>query len=256
MQNASKKGFRVVEEKISAQTKFDYQIQETGEIFTNSTSKIEIIYPQIDGWATPTAQAKLNEAIRDYIQRCQELFVAEGGQAASENGKTKVQAVLQEEMDYFRALDMELTVNYKILFRTDQFMSLEINAYYYTGGAHGLPAFKIFNFDARQVKDLVLKDLFQEKADYLKIIAPHCRAELMQRMDEIGSDKSTIEDGTDPLKVTNYQLFELKKEGIEIVFPPYQVAPYVSGSQSVLVPYELLKPMLKADSILEQLQTN
>lgn len=252
-QNTSKV-FRVIEEKITAETKFDYQIQETGEIFTNSSSKIAITYPQFDGWATPTPQAQLNELIRDYIKRSQKLFVAEGGQPASENGKTKIQKVLQDEVNYFRAINTEMTIDYKILTRTNQFMSLEINADYYMGGAHGLPTFKIINFDARQVKELVLKDLFQENADYLKIIAPYCRTQLTTRMDEISSDKQTIEDGTDPLRAENYQLFEVKKEGIEIVFAPYQVAPYVSGAQSVLVPYDSLKSIFREDVIIEMLR--
>lgn len=162
----------------------------------------------------------------------------------------------QEESSYFRPLEMALDINYKILTQTTDFLSLEINSYYYTGGAHGMPAFKIFNYDARLVKNLEMKDLFQKNADFLKIIAPYCKTELLKRMDEIGSDENTIEDGTDPVNPENYTLFEIKKEGLEVIFAPYQVAPYVAGAQSVLVPYETLKPILKENSILTVLQGN
>lgn len=247
--------FKVIEQKIVAQTKFKYKNERTGEIFAESKSNINITYPQIDHWATPTSQAKLNTTIRNYVDQSEKRFVDEGGQPISEDEKVKLEKVAEEDIDYFQTMDMEMTMEYKILTHTDRFVSMELNTYYYTGGAHGTPAFKIINFDAQLTKDITLDDLFINDTDYLKVIAPHCRNTLIARMDQIDSSKDMIEEGTDPLRPENYQIFEVKKEGIEIIFPPYQVAPYVAGAQSVLIPYEKIKSILSQNSVLKSLQS-
>ncbi|MFS8085155.1 MAG: RsiV family protein, partial [Acidobacteriota bacterium] len=45
----------------------------------------------------------------------------------------------------------------------------------------------------------------------------------------------------------NYKAWVITKKGLWIVFDPYQVASYAAGPQTVLVPYSVLKDIIKPD---------
>ena len=59
-------------------------------------------------------------------------------------------------------------------------------------------------------------------------------------------DEEWIKKGAAP-ELTNYDNWSLRKNGLGITFDSYQVGPYAAGPQSVLVPYSVLKDMIKPD---------
>ena len=51
----------------------------------------------------------------------------------------------------------------------------------------------------------------------------------------------------------NFSNWNLTKKGLLITFEPYQVAAYAAGSQTVIIPYDKLKSVLKKDGIVSQI---
>jgi hypothetical protein len=55
-----------------------------------------------------------------------------------------------------------------------------------------------------------------------------------------------IDAGAGP-RADNYRAWNITRKGLWITFDPYQVAAYAAGPQNILVPYSVLKDIIKPD---------
>ena len=117
---------------------------------------------------------------------------------------------------------------------------------YVAGMAHPYHVIRTVNFDLEKGKDIALSDLFTANSDYLKTIAAYCVSELSKR--DIGFT-DMFKQGADPTP-DNYQDWNIASDGLVITFNEYQVAPYVSGPQTVTVPYSELKSLIDPNGAL------
>jgi hypothetical protein len=114
-------------------------------------------------------------------------------------------------------------------------------SFYSAGAAHPGHYSHALNYDLRTGKVLSLDDIFQ--AGYLEIISSTCLSDLNNR------GVLEWEDGAQPVP-ENYQVWNITPEGLLITFDEYQVASYAAGPQSVMVPKDILQPLLRADGPL------
>ncbi len=121
---------------------------------------------------------------------------------------------------------------------------MEISEYY--GGAHPGERHVAINYDLKTGKLLNLDDLFQNSADYLATIAQFSTNELYRRTD---LSPQEIDRGAAPL-IENYLVWNLTPQGLLITFEEYQVGPYAAGPQRVLIPYDVLRAVLRQDGPL------
>ena len=124
---------------------------------------------------------------------------------------------------------------------------------YYSGAAHPNSYLEVINFDLKSGKQLKLAELFNPGTKYLHTIASYCIQELKKQTKGAESmlDDEWIQKGAAP-ELTNYDNWTIRKKGLGITFDSYQVGPYAAGPQSVLVPYSILKDMIKADGAAGQ----
>ena len=54
-----------------------------------------------------------------------------------------------------------------------------------------------------------------------------------------------LKEGTKPM-LENFSLYYFDKEGLHLTFPPYQVAPWASGSIKITIPMNKLNKWLKS----------
>jgi len=111
----------------------------------------------------------------------------------------------------------------------------------YTGGAHGLTTTKTFIFDAFTAELLTLANIFIDEKKGLEALAVIATEQLTTTLQN--PDATWIAQGAGPTE-DNYQNIVFTKEGMQVFFDPYQVAPYVYGPQTVIVPYSALKNVL------------
>lgn len=134
-----------------------------------------------------------------------------------------------------------LYIDYKIIFQNKHIISILFTlSQYSAGAAHPNNSMKTFNFiDGKLVQ---LDDLFKKDSQYLKQIADFCQTALLKK--EI-SEKKWIIDGSRPT-AENYKNWYFNQHGLSIVFNPYQVAAYVYGEQTVIIPRTVLSGWMKA----------
>ncbi len=132
---------------------------------------------------------------------------------------------------YQWALDM----SYEITAQTDSLLSVVFYDYEFTGGAHGNTYVHTLNFDLTAKNVIALADLFADGVVPYDTIASISATTLEERL---GADGTFPEGYTaDPL---NFQFWILAPDGLTFYFPPYQVAPYAAGIQTVTIPLDAL----------------
>ncbi len=168
----------------------------------------------------------------------------------------------------FANRQFELILDFKIAAQTAAFTSVRETGSSDTGGAHPIPVDASFVFDRKAGKLVALDDLFADPDAARRALANFAHDTLLKRFmanapkpgegspDAIHEWKANttqmLNDGTMPTTV-NYSVFVVRagttadapSPGLTLIFPPYQVAPYVYGTQTVDVPASVFAKFLK-----------
>lgn len=198
---------------------------ETVTIKENSKrNTIEVQYPEVKG-GDEKAREIINNSIRDFVL----IGVAE------------FRKLMQETVSSPGPLVMQM--DYSIHHVKSGIVSIVFRGYQYTGGAHGLSTFETFIFDTSDGQSLSFEEIFKENSNYLQVISDYVTAELSKQVD---ADTDWIKTGAsaDP---KNYRYYYLTQEGLVVIFPEYQVAPYAAGPSTVTVPYDVLNSIIKLE---------
>jgi hypothetical protein len=114
------------------------------------------------------------------------------------------------------------------------------SVYYDSLGAHPNAYMRTFTFDLATGAELTIADLFDDPK-YLETLSEKSRAILIPQIAELSEleaeevDRSMLDPGTEP-KATNFQWFYLDAASLVLIFPPYQVGPWVIGTQEARIP--------------------
>jgi hypothetical protein len=115
----------------------------------------------------------------------------------------------------------------------------------YTLGAHGNTTFRTFTFDLVNGKELSLADVFVPNSSYAEKLSTLSRAMLPSLVGEY-LNKEMLADGTTAERA-NFEAFFLDGTSLVIIFPPYAVAPYAAGPQTLAIPLAQLQDILKPE---------
>lgn len=115
-----------------------------------------------------------------------------------------------------------------------------------TGGAHGNTFFHTFTFDTTDGRYLSLADFFTPGTPYLDTLSRLSRAKLPDVTGRNMADLSTINSGTTPEEKSFVNFFFDNRDFV-ILFPPYQVAAYAAGPQTLRIPRSELSTILKPE---------
>lgn len=179
----------------------------------------------------------------------QTVSVAEGGpvqEALDAFNKTiddEIHALLKElaetkANDRVTAPDManvayESVETITVLRADTNVVSLLRGGYQYFGGAHGSPYMTTLNIDGTTGKPLVLSEVFT--GDLVTPVMEKLKAE---------KDENGLFDGWEDMaqkylagQSESAQCWTLDNNGLTILFPVYEIAPYAAGVISVVLPY-------------------
>jgi hypothetical protein len=137
-----------------------------------------------------------------------------------------------------------LYITYKLAFQNEKVLSIMFDlSTFDRGAAHPRNTMVSWNFINEQ--GVSLESLFLPESNHLSILSNFCASELLKK--DI-SEKKWILEGTEP-KNENYKIWHFNKDGLAIVFDTYQVAAYVYGPQTVIVPKSIIAKYIKDDVV-------
>jgi len=192
--------------------------------------EIDITYPYIEG----------QDGFNNFVENIINSETASFKQISLENDAA-VKEIDPESYEQFPR-SYALNIGYDKGRLDENIVSVVVNIYNFTGGAHGAAYFKPVNWDFRTNKEIKLADIFSETPDYLQKISDYAKPILTQEISKRAeSDYSGwVDEGASP-KEENFSVFLLSDAYIDnptitFYFAQYQVAAYALGDFKVTMP--------------------
>ncbi len=194
-------------------------------------------YPQVEG----LKEKKIQEDINKKIYR-----------AANDNLKSFIKDISEWE------IPKDLTDVYSYMEIDFESYTLDENVFsfafyiesYYAGAAHPNHWTASMNWDLKNGKIIAFKDLFKPSSKYLEKISAYCIEDLklQAKINDYEFFEDMLYDGAGP-KDSSFVNYNLVQKGLQITFDPYTVAPYVLGTQYVILPYRAISDMMDEDML-------
>lgn len=126
-------------------------------------------------------------------------------------------------------------------------VTLAVNSYSYTGGAHGYGATTCTLVDLRTGKAIGPQAVFAAGDQWLRKMTQMVGADLRKQFVE----QPGFDDALEPAKLGKLLVephrYCWRADKLEVIFNAYDVGPYSSGAFEVDIPYARLRPLLRAD---------
>lgn len=200
--------------------------------------EINAAYPS----ATPLHNSAGAEADREAVSAMR-TFAQNSVNTFKESAETDLPG-----MDFAQGRKYEMDIDYK-LYESPKTVSYVYTIYQDTFGAHPNTYYRTFTFDRMSGEALELGDLFASGAPYLERLSERTRADLPKIMAKMGEitpaevDTDYINSGTLPI-ADSFNNFVIEGPNLLMIFPPYQVGPYVYGTIEVPIPLSSLSTIL------------
>lgn len=194
-----------------------------------SDYEIDATYPQLISDTDNATVLPFNQKIQQFI--------------------TNTSAHFKTELNKASRFGNSLSINYKTNVTTlhqETILSILFESEYFTGGAHPWHTQDTFNYNVANKQFLQLKDLFKPNSKYLTAVSDYCYNTLKYQLEFKDDDQVQLDwlkHGTAPT-IKNYRHWTLQKDGLLIYFDEYQVAAYVFGRPTVLIPFTALQDVL------------
>jgi hypothetical protein len=207
--------------------------------------EISVSYPSqitLSALATPSAKASAEAVVKAWANETVATFKANANLDTLTEEDIRIQGLDMGRKYTLDASHEEYTGPHTV--------SYLFQIYEDTLGAHPNAYYRSFTFDANTGKELRIADVF-ESPTYLETLSRISREMLIPQIAEVSQvsvdelDTDYIETGTMP-DPNNFQVFYFTSTDLVIVFPPYQVGPWVLGTQTVSIPRAELEGELKA----------
>ncbi|MCM3041424.1 DUF4163 domain-containing protein [Paenibacillus motobuensis] len=166
------------------------------------------------------------------------------GELKNKTAERKINGILQSKTDEFIKQSLQETKagppvsghtyqflgNYTVTFNRDGLLSILLQYYSYTGGAHGNPTREGLTFRLSDGKLLTLDEVLKDNPDYRKIVDPAIAKQLEATEGYFGGFKTIGENPS----------YYLKNDGVVIFLPLYEYLPYVNGFPEFYFPFSEL----------------
>jgi hypothetical protein len=142
-----------------------------------------------------------------------------------------------------------LDVTYTLVSQVGDLWSFKFDFSFYADTAAHPGSYSLtMNYDLAQGREHALDDLFLPNSNYLEIVSNYCTTELSKR----SYSDSFFLDGAKPTP-ENYRSWNITPDGLLVTFEAYQVAPYASGPQTIVVPFHALQAVINPQGPLAQI---
>lgn len=136
----------------------------------------------------------------------------------------------------------EADIEARVSFENEELLTIGLNSYIFTGGAHGYGSTRYLNFHKKSGRELDNSELFRNH----------------KRFAEFAEDQFRSQQGIFPDRPINSTGFMFERNefylpenigftenGLKLLYNPYEVASYADGTIELLLPYNDVKRFLK-----------
>lgn len=210
-------------------------------------AEIKLQYPVFSGASTAE---RLNDSIEVALYMAANAERTLPLPAALDSAAAQLFATLKNDYDQGFVMGMSYTIDLKseVMLQTNKLVSLQMDGYTFSGGAHGYYYTVLNTFDLATAGSLRLSDLVSDTTALRPLLE---RAFVDDHEEDIPNVtlKDLLLDPEQPLALPlNYCIVP---SGIRFIYNPYEVAPYAIGQTDITLSWQLLGPLADKKKWLE-----
>lgn len=195
-----------------------------------------ISYPAVSLAAQPLLAKTANEVIKTHVLDNLEAF--------------KKNLDTEEALPGLEAQTSDFALRSRVMLLSPTILSFRFDsAEFIAGSAHPNSQAHVLNYNMETSRIIFTEELFSSTTEGLVFLSEFSREILRARFPDVSAadfDTSVIPGITPTLK--NFRSVAIAKNGIVVIFDPYQVASYARGTQEIVVPLDkvihLLSPQV------------
>lgn len=196
---------------------------------TDDTSAyVKIFYPQINGLNNPEIEKKINSFLETEFMQAKSWF---------DDFVADTDYTSEFPPDWVFSFETDFNVTYN----SKKFLSIVLNYYEFTGGAHGNYYSVGYNIRTSDGEVLNLPDIL--KPNSLQALSEFCSEEILNMFDANSLNEAGLFE--DELNISDEQDFYITPDALVLQFDPYEIAPYAMGSIDVELKFNKIKNILK-----------
>jgi len=205
---------------------------------------LDLSYPVLTGGANAATTKSINDSILAFVYLATEADPAWPQPEVFDSAAQKMFVMLQEDAAIRGTDGIQMSfsneLKSKVVWQTNKYLSLEMDTWSFSGGAHGMYGTLLETFDLNTGKPLLLTDIVKDTTALRPLL-------------EKGFVEAKKVDAPDMAKMTlaDFLLSEFKQlpmpviycivpEGLRFVYNPYEVAPYAVGQTDILLTWAQL----------------
>lgn len=194
----------------------------------DSSAYINIDYPQLTEFDNKVVEDKINQFLKNEFE--QSILWYNEILADTSNFN-------EDGYDFSYSFETGFQVKYN----TKKFLSITLDHYQYTGGAHGNYYSLGYNIDMSDGKILTLSDIIDN--DSFDLLSYECEQTILDTF-QVGS---LLEAGLFENEITILpdQDFYIIPEALVLQFDPYEIGPFSMGEINIAIPFNRIKDILK-----------
>jgi hypothetical protein len=179
---------------------------------------------------------EFNKTVQTFVQEQKDAFLS----TAEANWKARYETQLQGDNIPEKPTTKEkfpLFIAWSHEQLNERYVSIALEVYGFSGGAHGSTLMKTLNYDMQKKTFIRLADLFPENPNYLASLSEQAISQLRQQQSEVPSQglPDLIAEGAGP-KEENFEAFTFSDQMVTVYFQQYQVGPYAMGIPKITLP--------------------
>lgn len=194
----------------------------------DSSAYINIDYPQITGFENKQVEDKVNSFFKNEFEQSILWYDELKEDSTDTNGE-----------GYNFTYSFE--TGFEVQFNSATFLSISLDHYQYTGGAHGNFYSVGYNINMNNGKILTLSDIIDN--DSFDLLSYECEQAILDTFEV----SSLLEAGLfeDEIAILPDQDFYIIPGALVLQFDPYEIGPYAMGVINVKIPFDKIKDIIK-----------
>jgi hypothetical protein len=149
-----------------------------------------------------------------------------------------------EDISKTSSFNWEKNITMEVYYNENNIVSLKIEKYAFTGGAHGINITQFIVCDLKQQKLIDLKDIMKEN---YKVQLDNILNEKLRKMNGIKPDENLKESGFFADRIESSENFYINRDGIGFYYNIYHIAPFSAGTTELFLTYNELREILNSN---------
>ena len=150
------------------------------------------------------------------------------------------------DLENMNSSKYEFKTDYKIS-ENEDVLGVHLTVYEYTGGNHYMRSDKSYYYNKNEDKIVSITDFLANDKSLERLSSLSYYYVMKYSNDNnLDFDEEMAKSGLES-KPENFEYFNFIDDGLEIVFPPYQVAYYAADEVKILIPYSELNGIIKEE---------